>query len=51
MDNPSYVIYCESFYSASRFAAERGWGLSEWIWLPNRTIRSDVVVFQRTEGS
>lgn len=45
-----YVVRCNSFYSAAKYAAEQGWGIREWAWLPAYTVQNTVQVFKRVDN-
>lgn len=45
----SYVVRCNSFYNAAKYAAEKGWHISEWAWLPAYTVQNRIQVFERVE--
>lgn len=46
-DIDRYVVRCESFTDAARYAAEQNWSLHEWTWLPAYTISKNIQVFER----
>lgn len=48
-DTDRYVVRCESFAAAARYAAEQNWALREWTWLPAYTISKNIQVFERIE--
>ena len=42
-----WVVRCNDFATAARYAAEQNWALREWTWLPAYTIQKGVQVFER----
>lgn len=50
MDTDRYVVRCNSFDVASRYAAQQEWALREWAWLPAYTVHSTIQVFERVEN-
>lgn len=46
-----YVIECESFVQASKYAAEQNWWLHSWTWLPAKEYaqRHDIRVYVNKE--
>jgi hypothetical protein len=42
-----WVIRCNNFEEAAKYAAVQGWSLRSWSWLPAYTIHRTVQVFER----
>lgn len=48
-DTDKYVIRCNSFYNASKYASENGWMTKEWAWMPAYSFRDNIQIFERVE--
>lgn len=46
-DTDRYVVRCNNFANAARYAAEQNWHLSEWAWLPAYTVNDGIQIFGR----
>lgn len=44
-----YVIQCNSYVEAAKYAAEHDWWLHAWTWLPDTTVHSTIKVYKRVE--
>jgi len=49
MNTDRWIVRCNNFTIASKYAAEKNWSLSEWAWLPAYTIQNTIQVFERVQ--
>jgi hypothetical protein len=42
-----YVVRCNDFEAASKYAAANGWEKREWSWFPAYTLNKTIQVFER----
>lgn len=46
-DNVRFIVYCDDFWTASRYAARRDWHLSWWKHLGGDYAPTEPIVFVR----
>jgi hypothetical protein len=42
-----YVVRCNDFEAASKYAAANGWEKREWSWFPAYTLNKTIQIFER----
>ena len=50
MNADTYIVRCNNFESAARYAAVQNWHISEWAWLPAYTLSPNIQVFVRKDS-
>ena len=44
-----WVVRCNNFDAAAKYAGEQDWSLRSWTWLPAYTVHNTIQVFERKQ--